>query len=83
MEFSVSGPSLHHILFADDSIFICKATLDQCEELKKILSIYGGATGQLVNPLLWQTFGGTPHKIKERYIGLVGTECVYQNKRED
>lgn len=59
MEFSVSGPSLHHILFADDSIFICKATLDQCEELKKILSIYGGATGQLVNPCKSSIFFGT------------------------
>lgn len=50
MKFSPEGPSIHHLLFVDDSLFICKAEVSQCNELMKILWVYGEAIGQRVNP---------------------------------
>lgn len=49
LKFSANGPSIHHLLFADDSLFICKADQEQCREFKKVISIYETATGQSIN----------------------------------
>ena len=46
---SKNGPSISHLLFADDSLLFCKATDDECEEIIQILKIYEKATCQTVN----------------------------------
>lgn len=51
LSFEQSGPAIHHLLFADDSLFMCKAEIDQVIVLDNILRFYGKATGQTINLL--------------------------------
>lgn len=49
ISFSPGGPSVHHLLFADDSLFMLEASIQQCNHMQLILKKYGELTGQIVN----------------------------------
>lgn len=46
MRLTQKCPSIQHLLFADDSIFLCKATLPDCSNFLHCLELYGKASGQ-------------------------------------
>ena len=49
LKFVETGPEVHHLLLADDSLFVCKASLSEAAALKEVLMVYGSATGQTIN----------------------------------
>lgn len=48
-KFQPDGVSVNHLLFADDTLLVCKATPEDCEELLACLSKYGELSGQVIN----------------------------------
>ena len=49
IQFNGCGLTINHLLFADDTLLVCKTTKDACEELMRCLSQYGLISGQLIN----------------------------------
>ncbi|KAL1218052.1 putative mitochondrial protein [Cardamine amara subsp. amara] len=43
------SPSIQQLLFADDSLFMCRASFKEGAELLRCLKLYGDASGQEVN----------------------------------
>ncbi|XP_022573038.2 uncharacterized protein LOC111214447 [Brassica napus] len=62
------SPSISHLLFADDSLFFCKAEQSQCEELVRIIDVYGTASGQQLN--------------KEKSSVLFGSKVIASTKSD-
>ena len=44
-----NSPRLTHLLFADDSLLFCSATIQKCQQIINILEIYGKCLGQQIN----------------------------------
>lgn len=69
MGFSDEGPTISHLFFADNSLFLCHASVNQCRNLKKILDFYGEATCQYINLQKSSiTFGGLIPECGKRKI---------------
>jgi hypothetical protein len=43
------APEVSHLIFADDSLFFCRANIKEAQEIKNIITEYQEASGQLVN----------------------------------
>ena len=43
------GPKLTHLLFTDDSLLFCRATMEECGKVLEILNAYEVASGQKIN----------------------------------
>ncbi|CAA7052734.1 unnamed protein product [Microthlaspi erraticum] len=46
---ATNSPIMNHLLFADDTMFFCKSSSNNCKTLKRILQEYEQASGQMIN----------------------------------
>ena len=46
---SRGGPCISHLLFADDSLLFCCASVKECQQVNSLLNLYEAASGQNVN----------------------------------
>lgn len=44
-----NGPAISHLFFADDTLIFCEASSQKLENVRRILEVYGKASGQLIN----------------------------------
>ena len=56
-------PSISNLLFADDSLFFCKANKEECQTILRILKEYEAVSGQQIN--LQKSSIQFWHKIEE------------------
>ena len=49
MKISAIGPTINHLLFADDALFFCHAHPKSCSTIMEILKMYERVSGQAVN----------------------------------
>ena len=69
MRLTQKCPSIQHLLFADDSLFLCKATLSDYSNFLHCLELYGKASGQEINfRKSLVTFGADIDPVMKRLI---------------
>ncbi|KAL1191046.1 putative ribonuclease H protein [Cardamine amara subsp. amara] len=67
-------PPISHLLFADDSLFFCKAETEECQTVLDVIERYGRAYGQEINFNKSSVMFGNKitDQIKSQLKGLIG-----------
>lgn len=58
------GPSISHLFFTNDSIIFCKASIEECDALHRILKVYEQASRQQLNRAKTSLFFSPNKKTK-------------------
>ena len=70
------GPKLTHFFFANDSLLFCRANLDECSNILKLLGVYEQSSGQKINKEKTALFfsKSTPQATKDSIKGLLSVQ---------
>lgn len=77
------SPCICHLLFADDCLIFCKATVGNALAMMKILRYYEEASGQLINieKLAASFSSNTPTTIRETVMYVLGISSLLGNDK--
>ena len=77
------GPCLSHLFFADDSLIFCKATVEECEALQKVICAYEQASGQQLNRTKTSLFfsPNTTKEIQDEIRVRFGAQVIRQHEK--
>ena len=77
------GLCLSHLFFADDSLIFCKATVEECEALQKVLCAYEQASGQQLNRTKTSLFfsPNTTKEIQDEIRVRFGAQVIRQHEK--
>jgi len=74
VSFCQSGPRISYLLFANDSLIFCKASILECQRIQSILQLYEQASGQNINRGKTNLFfsSNTPAQTREDIKNFLG-----------
>ena len=77
------GPRLSHLFFTDDSLIFCKATLEECDELQRLLEVYEKDYGQQLNHVKTSLFfsSNTSRDVQEEIKNWFGAQIIKQHEK--
>ena len=74
---------ISHLLFADDSIVFCRASVEECDRVIKVLKDYEVESGQKLNKEKTSLFFScnTPQNVQDEIKNRFGAEIIRQHKK--
>ena len=77
------APTLSHLFFANGSLIFCKATLNDCDSLQRVLKVYEDALGQQLNRAKTSLFfsNNTNRSIKEEIKSRFAAQIIKQHEK--
>ena len=80
---SRGGPCLSHLFFVDDSLIFCKATIEECEVLQRVMSKNEKASGQQLNRSKTSLFFSlnTAKEIQDEIGIQFGAQVIRQHEK--
>lgn len=77
------GPCLSRLFFANGSLIFCKATIEECEALQRVLKNYEQASGQQLNRAKTSLFfsSNTAKEIQDEIKLRFGAQVIRQHEK--